>query len=181
MKNFDFIEKTNEVYEHFKDFFWGVGYFGWQISTLYALYVSYSLSYIHALVYSSVFLLSGWLNHIILKHYINDPRPKDSAAFLANEKIRFNDNGMPSGHSQMTAYSLTFAYLLSGKYFYESIALFFITIFQRYIYKNHTIPQLFVGGIIGLITAYLTKTFIIMISDKDKPISKANKINIRQN
>jgi len=156
MKKNELIERTTELYEHFEDFFWGIGYFGWQASATYALYISYMSSFIDVLVFSIVFLLSGWLNHLVLKDYINDPRPKDSAAFLANEHIKIHQNGMPSGHAQLTAYSLTFSYLLSGKRLYESWALFLLTVLQRYIYKNHTLAQLVVGAIVGVAIAYVT-------------------------
>jgi len=156
MKEGALIARTRELYEHFEDFFWGIGYFGWQTSAVYGLYISYLHSWIDMLVFTIVFLASGWLNHLILKDYINDPRPTDSAAFLANEHIKIHQNGMPSGHAQLTAFSLMYSYLLSGQRFYESLALFSLTILQRFVYKNHTAAQLFVGSLLGIGIAYLT-------------------------
>jgi hypothetical protein len=63
---------------------------------------------------------------------------------------------MPSGHAQITTFALVYSYLLSGQRLYESIALFAITILQRYVYKNHTLAQLFAGSLLGLLTAYGT-------------------------
>jgi membrane-associated phospholipid phosphatase len=160
MKKNPLIERTTELYEHFEDFFWGIGYFGWQASAVYGLYVSYLVSWLNMIVFAVVFLSSGWLNHLILKDYINDPRPSGSSAFLANEHIKLHQNGMPSGHAQLTAFSLTYAYLLSGQRFYESIALFLLTITQRYVFKNHTAAQLFAGSILGAGIAYLTMYFL---------------------
>jgi membrane-associated phospholipid phosphatase len=155
MKN-EFVDGILDLYDHFKDFFWGIGYFGWQLSVIYAVYVSFLNSWTDVLIFGSVFLFSGWLNHLVLKDYINDPRPKDSAAFLANEHIKIHQNGMPSGHAQLTAFSLAYSYLLSGQRLNESLALFGLTVFQRYCFKNHTLSQLFVGSLIGLAIAYLT-------------------------
>jgi membrane-associated phospholipid phosphatase len=151
-----FLDKLHDLYEHFEDFFWGVGYFGWQASAVYALYISYLVSWIDMVVFALVFVLSGWVNHIVLKNYINDPRPSGSMAFLANEHIKLHQNGMPSGHAQLTAYSLVFSYLYSGRYLYESIALFAVTILQRFIFKNHTAAQLFAGSVLGVAIAYFT-------------------------
>lgn len=150
------LGRVKELYEHFADFFWGIGYFGWQASAVYGLYISYLDSWIDMVVFSTVFFLSGWLNHLVLKNYIHDPRPKDSAAFLADEHIKIRQNGMPSGHAQLTAYSLMYSYLMSGQRLYESFALFFLTILQRYVYNNHTAAQLFVGALVGIAFAYVT-------------------------
>jgi len=162
-----------ELYEHFEDFFWAIGYFGWQESAVYALYVSYLISWFDMLVFIVVFLMSGWLNHTLLKNYIYDPRPKESKAFLATEHIKLHTNGMPSGHAQLTAFSLVYAYLLTGRRFYESLALFGLTIFQRYIYKNHTLAQLVAGSVLGIVTAYATIYFLKFV--KKRKIRKENK------
>jgi len=167
------IEATkgiNDLLEHYTDLFWGIGYFGWQISSIYALYVTYKYSFLSLIVYILVFILSGWSNHIVLKNYIDDPRPSDSTPFLSSEHFRKGTNGMPSGHAQQTAFALTLAYLLSNQYLYQSIALFLITVYQRYVFKNHTIPQLFVGSIIGFVIGYLTFLLISFI-DKQSFVS----------
>jgi len=60
------IEATkglNELLEHYTDLFWGVGYFGWHISSLYALYVTYKYSFLSFIIYIVVFILSGLSNH----------------------------------------------------------------------------------------------------------------------
>ncbi len=160
MENIDILDRIQELINHITDLFWGIGFFGWQISTVYTMYISSMHSILYFIIYLSVFLFSGWMNHAVLKDYIHDPRPKDSIPFLASEKFKRITNGMPSGHAQQTAFSLTFAYLICGKRFYESWLLFLITILQRYMYKNHTLMQLVVGSIIGFILAYITVYFI---------------------
>ena len=81
---------------------------------------------------------------------------------------------MPSGHAQLTAFSLTFAYLLSGKRFYESLFLFGITILQRHVFHNHTIPQLFVGSIIGVALGYIIFYFLKWYDKKTNNLSTEN-------
>jgi membrane-associated phospholipid phosphatase len=149
------IKPVVELYEHFEDLFWGIGYFGWQLSALYALNVSFNHSLTAFALYIVVFLFSGWANHLVLKDYIKDPRPADSKPFLASEHFKKHTNGMPSGHAQQTAFSLLFSYLITGRYLYESLALFLLTVAQRYVYKNHTISQLLVGGLLGGTIAYI--------------------------
>jgi hypothetical protein len=169
------IKGVIELYDHFVDFFWGVGYFGWQISTVYAMYVSLIFSWIHFITFVLVFVLSGWVNHAVLKDYINDPRPLDSAPFLSSEHFKKRVNGMPSGHAQQTAFSLTFAYLLTGRRFYESWMLFLVTVLQRYVYKNHTLPQLAVGGVLGFAIAHLTVFLLTKLKNYSKEYSENDK------
>lgn len=178
------LKGVSELYEHFVDFFWGIGYFGWQISTVYAMYVSLVFSWVYFVTFIIVFVLSGWVNHAVLKDYINDPRPLDSAPFLSSEYFKKRVNGMPSGHAQQTAFSLTFSYLLTGRRFYESWILFLITILQRYIFKNHTIPQLLVGSVLGFAIAHLTVYLLTKWKNHSKNAQKNNdkkKISFSQN
>ena len=72
-------------------------------------------------------------------------------------------NGMPSGHTQQTAFALTIAYLFSKKNLYQSIILLILTAIQRYIFKNHTIIQLIVGGILGVGLGYICFYIILYI------------------
>jgi len=75
---------------------------------------------------------------------------------------------MPSGHAQLTAFGLTFAYLLTGARLYESLALFGLTILQRHIYQNHTILQLFVGSLVGELSAYVIYEVLKVVEKKIK-------------
>ena len=63
---------------------------------------------------------------------------------------------MPSGHAQAIFYST--AYIIGALHNFKISALFlllsFNTIIQRVRYKNHTIAQVIVGSIIGIIVGY---------------------------
>jgi acid phosphatase family membrane protein YuiD len=148
------IKGLTELFDEFIDLFWGVGYFGWQIATAYALYVSFQQDFIYAVFFFILFSLSGYLNHAVLKDLIQDPRPADGVVFLASEKIRKRTNGMPSGHAQQTAFALTIAYLFTHKHLMISVALFSLTVLQRFIFRNHTLPQLIAGGALGFVLGY---------------------------
>ena len=107
--------------------------------------------------------------NIILKGIFLQPRPnediKDFNLALKNGRLFIFKNGiipldifgMPSGHSQSAFFSCAFIYLalrqLNILWFYLSIS--FITIYQRVSYKYHSVLQVLVGGVIGVIFAYL--------------------------
>ena len=108
------------------------------------------------------FALNNLLN-IVLKLLIKEPRPKDDTKFLEfiGNRIGYDKYGMPSGHAQNCFYSLVYMTLVLNQ---PSIALFyifisFVCIIQRYEYNNHTLMQLFIGSIVGLLFAYLIYFF----------------------
>lgn len=92
----------------------------------------------------------------LLKEVINQDRPIGSKHVNNLEKyIDEGSKGMPSGHAQVVGSELMFA-MLSNSFITKIIMLLQtgLTIYQRYIYKKHTISQLIVGLIIGMLYSY---------------------------
>ena len=105
-----------------------------------------------------IFFIGYYINLFInklLKKIINDTRP------LKTPK----KNRMPSGHSQLIFYIFGFAYFISQlkyinipylNYLFVIYSLFLInTFYNCIIYKYHTIYQLIIGGILGVLISYL--------------------------
>ena len=110
------------------------------------------------------FILNNILN-VILKVAIKEPRPtsqqKAIEIGIANgARISFDKFGMPSGHAQNCAYCLAFINMVLNDPFITAIYIVFTfnTLFQRYLYNNHTILQLVVGTFIGLFVGYIIYT-----------------------
>jgi membrane-associated phospholipid phosphatase len=110
------------------------------------------------------FILNNILN-IILKVAIKEPRPTDEQKVIeigiANgARISFDKFGMPSGHAQNCAYCLAFITMVLYDPLITAIyiVLTFNTLFQRYLYNNHTILQLVIGSFIGLLFGFITYT-----------------------
>lgn len=108
------------------------------------------------------FIFNNILN-IILKLSIKEPRPStDQKAIeigvVNGARIGFDKFGMPSGHAQNCAYSLIFITMTLNDPIITAIYSFIsiISLFQRYLYNNHTILQLLTGFIIGSGFGYLT-------------------------
>jgi membrane-associated phospholipid phosphatase len=120
---------------------------------------------IHLQFFVFGFILNNILN-IILKLAIKEPRPtKDQKAIeigvTNGARISFDKFGMPSGHAQNCGYCLAFITMtLNNPYItilYTIIT--FNSLFQRYLYNNHTILQLIIGIIIGTTFGYLIYMF----------------------
>ncbi len=108
------------------------------------------------------FIFNNILN-IILKLIIKEPRPsKDQKAIeigvVNGARISFDKFGMPSGHAQNCGYCLSFITITLNNPFITALYLLIsiTSLFQRYLYDNHTFLQLIIGLIIGSGVGYLT-------------------------
>lgn len=153
-----------ELYDRFMDFHWGIGYFGWQIATMYCLQVVFLVNINYAVLFVLLFLLSGWLNHAVFKDWIHDLRPSNGRQFLVTDVIKKGAYGMPSGHAQQTAFALTIAYLFTGHHLLTSLWLFGLTVAQRYAYRNHTLSQLAAGGAVGVVLG-ITAVYVMRYAE----------------
>jgi membrane-associated phospholipid phosphatase len=116
-------------------------------------------------IYYLLFFVFGTvLNNIInilLKFIIKEPRPtKDKTIIeigVANgERISFDKYGMPSGHAQNCGFVLAYTTPILQNPLLTSIFILisFVSLFQRYLYNNHSILQLIIGLLIGIVVGY---------------------------
>lgn len=103
-----------------------------------------------------------FLVNTVVKGIVQAPRPMDDpkkfALLIENGKpfffkdgVPFNIFGMPSGHTQLNAFSVTFV-ALAGRNLRVTlvyVGLFILAIANRFIYLYHTPFQILVGGILG--------------------------------
>jgi membrane-associated phospholipid phosphatase len=108
------------------------------------------------------FILNN-ISNIILKLIIKEPRPsKDQKAIeigvVNGSRISFDKFGMPSGHAQNCGYCLMFILMTLNDPIITTLysIITIITLFQRYLYNNHTILQLSVGFLVGICFGYVS-------------------------
>jgi len=107
--------------------------------------------------------LNAILN-VVLKGIIKEPRPSEDPKLFniaLKHSIRFkfvngyphDIFGMPSGHAQSVFFSTIFVYLalknIKLSVFYLLISL--LTMYQRVLFKAHTILQVFAGATVGIL------------------------------
>jgi len=118
-------------------------------------------------IYAFVFACGSFLNLAInmwLKAIFREPRPQHPVKFIdSDDLVGSNSYGMPSGHAQITFFSLTFLLLTKSPilWIYIMTCIAVITVYQRWKYKRHTVKQLIVGAGIGIFSAWI----IVMITD----------------
>lgn len=140
-----------ESYIHnFKQFIYAIGYFGEYIEFILVfslLFYKTDIFIVFIIGYVSSIVLNG-----LLKEWIHQKRPSNSAKFLNNEQTNKN-NGMPSGHGQNTFYCITFLFLCRKMDIWNILSLFvgLTAVYQRWIFHNHTIEQILTGMAIGFV------------------------------
>ena len=114
--------------------------------------------------------LFSLLLNIILKFTFKQKRPtqltNDTPTTTYNiiRKTIYNDKyGMPSGHAQSTLSQLTFIIFYFKNKYITTLALIqtFITLWQRYYTNQHTINQIIIGSLIGIVVGLLFVNFIV--------------------
>lgn len=157
-----------------------IGFFAPQILLLTSIFILRN-----KMTLLSIYLFGFFINSIvnyILKGLFRDARPSEDIHLFniekthSNSRIGFDRYGMPSGHAQSVFYSTTFIYFASQNItlllFYLAIS--FNSLRQRYHYKNHTMVQLFFGGILGFLLGYIFYTCNPRDTVKDKPDDDAH-------
>jgi membrane-associated phospholipid phosphatase len=147
-------------------------YFLWDSIGFFAPAILFILSVLflrHMSVFLTFYIAGTVLNtflNIILKLLIKEPRPSKDQKFIEigitnGLFISVDKFGMPSGHAQHCGFSLAFITLVFNSPFKTTLYLIITlaTLMQRYLYNNHTILQLIVGFIIGIIAGYITYLF----------------------
>jgi membrane-associated phospholipid phosphatase len=141
--------------DKYTDFLYGIGFFSEIIMPIMVVYLLYSKWFSISIFFVGYIINS--LFNIFLKGFIQDRRPSNPIAFLANEKFTKSGSqyyGMPSGHSQNVFYCISYLYSSIPKQIDWVILSFIIgllTVIERYIFHNHTIRQLIVGAILGFL------------------------------
>lgn len=123
-----------------------------------AFYLLQQKKYLYA--YLVLIFINHFLN-IILKLIFKTPRPHTKITNDPDleERLKdFNEDkyGMPSYHAQTVFFPVAFLYLVNNKPFVllGELTICFLTLYQRWYYKRHDIPQLVAGSIIGTLVAY---------------------------
>jgi len=129
------------------------------VYSLYLLWNKSNLLYYY--IYG--FFLNTILN-LVLKGLIKEPRPledpklfnialKHSIRFKFINGYPYDIFGMPSGHAQSAFFSTIFIYLalkdIKISVIYLIISL--LTMYQRVLFKDHTVLQILAGSIVGIL------------------------------
>lgn len=119
----------------------------------------------NALVY---YISGSFLNSVLnvfLKLLLQQPRPSDDPdkfeLMMERRKhlllIPYDIFGMPSGHAQTVAFITGFVFLTIRNDMFRGfcVLISLLTMWQRVHYNHHTMLQVAVGAIVGLLFAYL--------------------------
>jgi membrane-associated phospholipid phosphatase len=121
--------------------------------------------------YLSGYLVFTGINsimNIVLKTTFKEARPSGGIPLYDGEEEYYNryKYGMPSGHAQSVFFALTYLYLVKHSIYslLLELCVALITCYQRWKYRRHTISQIIVGSLVGILfgglSFSLTKKYI---------------------
>jgi membrane-associated phospholipid phosphatase len=120
----------------------------------------------YLLVFTIGSVLNTFLN-TLLKTIFREPRPKGQIPFIDHDDlIGAQQYGFPSGHAQASFYSLAFLFFSNGpiSVIYFMAVITFLTLYQRWKYRRHSLKQLAFGSLIGgsfaWVLVYLTQYYL---------------------
>ena len=149
----------------FSELFNNFGTFGPIILIFLSMYLLWNKH--NLFFYYNVGIFIDAILNLILKGFFKQPRPSENLKifnlainqgkrFLFKDGIPHDIFGMPSGHANSALFSTIFIYLSLRKsnilYIYIFISL--LIMIQRVVYNHHTILQVIVGAIVGLLFGY---------------------------
>ena len=145
-------------------FFYLLGEWGFVILFLYGLFfLRFQINYLSFFV---IGLLFNSILNMFLKAWWKQPRPSsttDLKNLLAKYGLPFcykygftsDEFAMPSGHSQNVAFILSYLYFTnSSRVSVYAYLLGLLVIFHRFLFGFHTVNQIMVGILFGLVVSY---------------------------
>ena len=123
------------------------------------------------LIYCMIASFASLLLNVLLKGIFQEPRPSDNTdtktfqlalkngkRFIFKDGLPYSIFGMPAGHTQLCLFFTTFVFLCLRQYNILCIYLLIsiLTAYQRVKHRHHTVLQVVVGGIVGILLAYVT-------------------------
>lgn len=111
---------------------------------------------IYWFAYLVIFSMNSVINKVA-KSILKQPRPHDGESIMNENYAGEEIYGMPSGHAQSVFSSLTFLYLVKGSpaWLFGELFIAGLTVYQRWKYRRHTVEQLGVGSVLGVVVAYV--------------------------
>lgn len=153
-----------DIFSNYIDFIYGIGYFGEYIAFIITIILIFNYK-LYLIIYVIIFIFNKTINEY-LKNYFKQARPNNPIKFLESDKFSKKKYGMPSGHSQLVFFSIMYSYLVTGSFIPWVLGLLIvgiIVIYERYVFKNHTLNQLISGALLGSVIAYLVIEIINIV------------------
>jgi membrane-associated phospholipid phosphatase len=132
-----------------------IGFFTpWIICSITAFQLQHQIPYFISFLF--FYVVNTEINRF-LKVTIKEERPEGSRSIINEKYNQAHQYGMPSCHAQISFYALTFFYLVKKSVHWTILMLFLTatTLYQRWKYRNHTIEQLGIGSIVGILIAFV--------------------------
>ena len=152
------------IFVNYIDFLYAVGYFGEYITFIITCALIFN-QHIFFIFYIIFFILNRIVNQYIKKIFKGE-RPNNPLKFLESDTFSKKKYGMPSGHSQLTFFSIVYCCLVTNHFLLWMVLIGFIVVYERYKFNNHTIDQLVYGSVFGAALGFVCYYIVKIIKTK---------------
>jgi PAP2 superfamily len=135
------------------DFIDVVGWLGPFIIMTITIYFLWNQKYLYGYL---IFYIFATFTNTVLKNIFKQARPTNGRSIMNEDYSGVQQYGMPSYHAQLSFFSIAYLYLVKKSTYLLIIQSFIalITMYQRWLYRRHTVEQLCVGMIVGIAIGY---------------------------
>ena len=135
---------------------YAVGYFGDTISFFIICMLIFN-NFKFVIFYVIFFIINMYFNNY-LTNLIKQKNPSHPIKFLESETYSKKRYGMPSFHSQNMFFSIGYSFFILNNFIWKLVLLLigFAVIYERYVFRDHTMEQLLYGSILGLLLGYIS-------------------------
>ena len=150
----------NKIIHTFIYLFYAIGYFGDSIAFLLV-----NLFLLNQPIFFIFYIIFAYLNILLnefLTNKIKQKNPKNPIKFLESDTFPKNRFGMPSIHSQNMFFSITYSFLVTKKILLL-LLIGCIVIYERYVFRDHTMKQLIYGALLGSFIGYISYSIVNII------------------
>jgi len=136
--------------------FYAIGYFGDTISFFIICILIFN-KFIFFIYYIIFFIINICINNF-LTNQIKQKNPSHPIKFLESDTFSKKRYGMPSFHTQNIFFSIGYVFFILNNFIWRLVLLLIgiAVIYERYVFRDHTMEQLLYGSILGLLLGYIS-------------------------
>ena len=150
-------------FNNLNNLLYSLGYFGDTISFFIICILIFN-KFIFFIFYIICFIINMGINNY-LTNKIKQKNPSHPIKFLESDSFSKKRYGMPSFHTQNMFFSIGYVFFILNNFIWKLVLLLigFAVIYERYVFRDHTMEQLLYGALLGSLIGYIFYFIVKMI------------------
>jgi len=150
-------------FNNLNNLLYALGYFGDTISFFIICILIFN-KFIFFIFYIICFIINMCINNY-LTNKIKQKNPSNPIKFLESDTFFKKRYGMPSFHTQNIFFSIGYVFFILNNFIWRLVFLLIgiSVIYERYVFRDHTMKQLLYGSLLGLLLGYISYCIVKVI------------------